>query len=238
MAAACLQVPQVRPRVRCPTGEARITPGFSLAATHVIHAVGPRFASLEHSAPKLTSAWVSSLDLAVEHGIRSIAFPAISCGVYGYPHGDAAEVALLAVRDHSGDIPAIRVVLFGQPMFDTWVETGNRIFRRKGEDLVLLVAAEQARGALIVAALRGHGLHPTLVHQGLAALVGAAQHIMPARVLVPASEHAEATATLAVIDAMEVRGSREGEPKQCPACGVAWEPSFDECWNCQTPLQG
>jgi len=83
--AACEAVPEVRPDVRCPTGEARITPGFRLPARHVIHTVGPVYGRPEESAPLLRAAYRSSLELAGAHALRSIAFPAISCGVYGDP---------------------------------------------------------------------------------------------------------------------------------------------------------
>jgi O-acetyl-ADP-ribose deacetylase len=70
---------------RCPTGEARITKGYQLKARHVIHAVGPVYQGRPHDAELLASAYRSSLQLASQHGIRSIAFPAISTGIYGYP---------------------------------------------------------------------------------------------------------------------------------------------------------
>ncbi len=80
---------------RCPTGGARITPGFALKARHVIHAVGPVWqGGTEDEADLLASAYRCSLDLAKRHGLASIAFPAISTGVYGYPAGPAAEIAV------------------------------------------------------------------------------------------------------------------------------------------------
>lgn len=79
----------------CPTGEARITRGYRLPAKHVIHTVGPVWRGGDAGeAALLASCYRNSLRLAVEHGIRSIAFPAISCGVYGYPIDQAAEIAL------------------------------------------------------------------------------------------------------------------------------------------------
>jgi O-acetyl-ADP-ribose deacetylase len=83
----------------CPTGEARITPGFRLPAGYVIHAVGPVWrGGGEGEAELLASAYRSSLRLAEEHGLRSIAFPAISTGIYGYPLDQATDVAVRAVR--------------------------------------------------------------------------------------------------------------------------------------------
>ena len=93
----------------CPTGEARITKGYRLKARHVIHAVGPvynlakvsRFAPSQGSpAEMLTSAVRSSLRLADEHHLKSIAFPAISTGAHGYPMAEAARVILSTIIDH------------------------------------------------------------------------------------------------------------------------------------------
>lgn len=79
----------------CPTGEARITAGYKLRARHVIHAVGPVWRGGRAGEAKLlASCYRSSLLLAQEHGLRSIAFPAISCGVYGYPVEKAAPIAV------------------------------------------------------------------------------------------------------------------------------------------------
>jgi len=95
---ACRAVPEVTPGVRCPTGEARITPGFRLRARHVIHAVGPVWrGGAEGEAGLLAGAYRSSLNLAREHGLRSIAFPAISCGAYGYPVVRAAGIAVRTI---------------------------------------------------------------------------------------------------------------------------------------------
>jgi O-acetyl-ADP-ribose deacetylase (regulator of RNase III) len=83
----------------CPTGEARITPGFRLPARFVVHTVGPVWSGGGHEeAVLLARCYRRSLDLAAEAGARSIAFPAISTGVYGYPREAAARVAVDAVR--------------------------------------------------------------------------------------------------------------------------------------------
>ena len=96
---ACLKVPEVRPGVRCPTGEARITPGFRLPAKFVIHTVGPVYRDGRHGEPDLLAAcYRNSLDLAAEHACRSIAFPCISTGVYGYPIEEATRIAIREVR--------------------------------------------------------------------------------------------------------------------------------------------
>ena len=96
---ACLKVPEVRPGVRCPTGEARITPGFRLPAKFVIHTVGPVYRDGRHGEPELLAAcYRNSLALAAENGCKSIAFPCISTGVYGYPIEDAAKIAVREVK--------------------------------------------------------------------------------------------------------------------------------------------
>lgn len=97
---ACLKVPEVRPGVRCPTGEARITPGFKLPAKFVIHTVGPVYRDGAHGEPeKLAACYRNSLALAAENGCKSIAFPCISTGVYGYPIEAAAKIAVGEVRE-------------------------------------------------------------------------------------------------------------------------------------------
>lgn len=98
---ACEQVPEVRPGVRCPTGEARITPAFELPARYVIHTVGPVYHGGDRGeAELLASCYRSSLELAAETdgGLESIAFPSISTGVYGYPIDEAARIALNEMR--------------------------------------------------------------------------------------------------------------------------------------------
>jgi len=97
--AACRALPQVRAGVRCPTGDARITPGFRLPAKFVIHTVGPVWqGGVAGEAELLASCYRRSLQLAMENDVRSIAFPAISCGVFGYPIDAAVKVALAEAR--------------------------------------------------------------------------------------------------------------------------------------------
>ncbi|NNG02057.1 MAG: O-acetyl-ADP-ribose deacetylase, partial [Desulfobacteraceae bacterium] len=78
----------------CPTGEARITKGYNLPATYVIHTVGPVYTGVPEDAIALARCYKNALTLAVEHQVRSIAFPAVSCGVYGYPITDACGIAV------------------------------------------------------------------------------------------------------------------------------------------------
>ena len=108
---ACRLVPEVRPGVRCPTGEARITPGFDLPAKFVIHTVGPVWRGGQSGEDELlASCYRASLELAERHSIRSIAFPAISCGAYGYPLERAAAIAAQSVRRWASQASA-RVML-------------------------------------------------------------------------------------------------------------------------------
>jgi len=128
--AACEAIPETRPGVRCPTGEARITPGYRLTARHVIHTVGPVYDRPETSAPLLRAAYRSSLELANAHALRSIAFPAISCGVYGYPAGEAAQISVATCAAHPGDLTEIGFVLFGAEMYSVWIAAAAG-YRRK-----------------------------------------------------------------------------------------------------------
>ena len=96
---ACRKVPEVRPGIRCPTGEARITSGFKLPVKFVIHTVGPVYRDGFHGEPeKLAACYRNSLALAAENGCKSIAFPCISTGIYGYPIEDAAKIAVREVK--------------------------------------------------------------------------------------------------------------------------------------------
>ena len=120
--AACRRVPEVRPGVRCPTGESRLTAGFRLPARYVIHTVGPRWSGGSQGEPELLAeCYRNSLELALNQQLRSIAFPAISCGVYGYPIDAAATIAVREVRAFldAYDLPE-RVVLvaFDERMCD------------------------------------------------------------------------------------------------------------------------
>ncbi len=83
----------------CPTGEARISPGFKLPAKWVIHTVGPVWHGGQHQeAALLTACYRHSLELALQHGVRTIAFPSISTGAYGYPRDRAAQIAVAVMR--------------------------------------------------------------------------------------------------------------------------------------------
>ena len=97
----------------CPTGDARITRGFKLPARYVIHAVGPVWHGGSQGEPELLAgAYRASLELARSNGCRSIAFPAISTGIYGYPLDDATRVAVATVREFARDPGSVELVHF------------------------------------------------------------------------------------------------------------------------------
>ena len=100
----------------CRTGEAKITKGYKLPARFVIHTVGPVY--YEHSADEaemlLTACYENSLKLAEENGLKTIAFPLISAGVYGYPQREAIKVAIETMKLHREEFDEITLVLFGE----------------------------------------------------------------------------------------------------------------------------
>ena len=97
----------------CPTGDAKATPGFRLPARWIIHAVGPVWHGGDSGEPELlASAYDRSLAVADEIGARSVAFPAISTGIYGYPLDDATAIAVRSCRDAEASVEVIRFVCF------------------------------------------------------------------------------------------------------------------------------
>lgn len=130
----------------CPTGEARITAGYKLPAKHVIHAVGPIYAREDDPAKLLASVHTYSLRLATEHTLKTIAFPAISTGVYGYPLDEAAQVALGAVagyiKKHQPAFKLVRFVLYSGPF------SGSKAFDAFSAALANLIANDEAVTAL------------------------------------------------------------------------------------------
>jgi len=103
----------------CRTGEAKITKGYKLPARFVIHTVGPIYC--EHSAAEaeelLTACYENSLKLAREKGLKTVAFPLISAGVYGYPQREAIRVAVETMKGHAEEFEEITLVLFGEREF-------------------------------------------------------------------------------------------------------------------------
>jgi O-acetyl-ADP-ribose deacetylase len=108
----------------CRPGEARITRGYHLPARFVIHTVGPVWRGGQRGEPgTLANCYRNSLQLAVENEIKTIAFPAISCGAYGYPIPEAAQVALKTTRDFlatDDSIDKVAFVLWGEDIYDAY----------------------------------------------------------------------------------------------------------------------
>lgn len=108
----------------CQPGEAKITRGYRLPARFVIHTVGPVWRGGKQREPEtLANCYQSSLKLAAENGIKTIAFPAISCGAYGYPIPEAAQIALKATRDFlatDDSIDKVAFVLWGEDIYDAY----------------------------------------------------------------------------------------------------------------------
>jgi O-acetyl-ADP-ribose deacetylase (regulator of RNase III) len=121
---ACKAFPEVRTKVRCPTGDVRITPAFELAAKFVIHTVGPIWRGGHDDEDRLLeSCYRRSMQLAVWVGCRSIAFPAISCGAYGFPIRRAADISVRTIQTMlNNGAPLDRVVLiaFERETFQAW----------------------------------------------------------------------------------------------------------------------
>lgn len=106
-----------------PTGEAVATSAGALRARWVIHTVGPVYSAVEHPARLLRACHLSSLAVAESLGARSVAFPAISCGVYGYPLDEAAPIALAAVRSAAlSSVTLVRFVLFSDEALRAFTE--------------------------------------------------------------------------------------------------------------------
>lgn len=107
----------------CPTGKAVLTGGGNLKAKYVIHAVGPVYSGKPKDAELLSSAYQKSLEICSEQGIKTVSFPSISTGAYGYPAGEAAHIAVTTVRNYlekHPDITRVRFVLFDDATLDIY----------------------------------------------------------------------------------------------------------------------
>ena len=115
----------IRPRIgRCPTGSAVATGAGRLPAKLVFHAVGPVYRDGRHGEPELLAGcYRKAFELAAEHGVATISFPAISTGVYGYPLAEAAAIAIREVQEALDESPTVRAaifVLFGHEAYETY----------------------------------------------------------------------------------------------------------------------
>ncbi|MBU4318717.1 MAG: O-acetyl-ADP-ribose deacetylase [Proteobacteria bacterium] len=116
----------------CRTGEARITKGYKLPARYVIHTVGPVYRGRPKDAELLASCYRSCFDLAGKHGLQSLAFPAISCGVYGYPMEEASLIALhetLKALDRLQSVEKVIFVLFSSWDHKIYLDDFSEIFQ-------------------------------------------------------------------------------------------------------------
>jgi O-acetyl-ADP-ribose deacetylase (regulator of RNase III) len=124
--AECREIRRVQFSDGLPTGQAVITTGGKLPAKHVIHTVGPVYGhGGKAKAQLLAACYANSLDLAVKHGLQTIAFPAISTGVYGYPMNEAAAVSSQAIEQFltlKSGIHQVRLVFFSAPDAETFLK--------------------------------------------------------------------------------------------------------------------
>lgn len=115
----------------CDTGDAKITPGFELPAKHVIHTVGPVYRDGAHGEPELlASCYRRSLEVAAENGCKTVAFPAISTGVYGYPFDQATELALQTTAEflrQNESIERVTFIFFGEADYDAATNILDRL---------------------------------------------------------------------------------------------------------------
>lgn len=110
----------------CKTGEAKITKGYNLPNAYVIHTVGPVYSGSDEDPVLLRSCYVSSLNVADANGVKSVSFPALSTGIFGYPVAEAAVIAITAIRDFlSGhtNIRLVRMVLYDRALYEKHVRT-------------------------------------------------------------------------------------------------------------------
>ncbi|MGN0287571.1 MAG: macro domain-containing protein [Atopobiaceae bacterium] len=128
----------------CPTGEARLTGAYGITwARHIVHTVGPVYLarSSQECARELANCYTNSCELAMRAGDTSIAFPAVSCGVYGYPFDEALPVALRALKPYVGKFQRVVLAMFTLQQFDEACQIAPEIARcqRKGDELEVLL---------------------------------------------------------------------------------------------------
>uniref|UniRef100_A0A7S0UQ37 Macro domain-containing protein n=1 Tax=Polytomella parva TaxID=51329 RepID=A0A7S0UQ37_9CHLO len=120
------KVPELLPNVRCRTGDAVITPAFNLKTKYIIHTVGPIYHNDTISAPLLYSCYKRVLETANGNKIQTVAFPAVSTGVYGYPPKEAAQVSLKAISENIGNVQYVSFYLFDDHLVEAYVDVADR----------------------------------------------------------------------------------------------------------------
>jgi O-acetyl-ADP-ribose deacetylase (regulator of RNase III) len=125
---------ECRPLGGCETGDAKITRGYKLKAKHVIHTVGPVYHSAGKKAPDLlASCYRRSLEVASQNNLKSVSFPSISTGAYGYPIEEAAPIALKTVADYlkaHPEIQLVRFVLFGSDAYQAYGKALKELMKK------------------------------------------------------------------------------------------------------------
>ncbi len=116
---ACKDLPVLYENVRCATGAAVVTPGFRLCK-YIVHTVGPVYSRSSDPHGTLEKAIAASLRRAITVGARTVAFPAISCGAYGFPHDEAANCAMNVMVQESWDLDEMRFVLNDHSDYQIW----------------------------------------------------------------------------------------------------------------------
>ncbi|GLI63180.1 hypothetical protein VaNZ11_005950 [Volvox africanus] len=121
LAEECSRKPEVRPGIRCPTGEAVVTEGYTFNTDYIIHTCGPVYAKEreQECEEHLTNAYRNSLLKAQDLGVRCVAFAAISTGVYAYPFRDATKVSLTVLKEAKPPLEEVWIVLFTEGDFKT-----------------------------------------------------------------------------------------------------------------------
>lgn len=121
----CRAAPEVYKGVRCLTGSAVTTGAGRLPVKHVVHTVGPIYHAVDDPAVLLSSAYRSSMEQAKSKGVKHIAFPAISCGIYGYPAEEAAGVSIKAVQETCESMKEVHFVLFEKKEYRAWLRAAE-----------------------------------------------------------------------------------------------------------------
>ena len=120
----------------CDTGSAVITPGFNSKAKYIIHAVGPVWQGGDHNEPKLLySAYHKALELARENGCKTVGFPLLSAGIFGYPKHDAWKVALRSCIDFLNENEDYHIDIIFAVLDDNILKMGNEVLREMGTDV-------------------------------------------------------------------------------------------------------